>query len=141
MSLYIHTFTFLILVKFSGCAQWSFCNFIFIEFQSLSKSLVYFSWLMKMSSLSCLIWRPRKKLNSPILFISNSLGIHLENSFRKKVEIYKQMVHLEAKKMAKKEESFLHQMIWRTQEENKKDLLLFHTLSSLGFTFVFAFHT
>ena len=43
------------------------------------RSLIYFAWLMKVPSFSCLIWSPRKKLSSPIMLISNSLCIHLEN--------------------------------------------------------------
>ena len=46
----------------------------------LGRSLIYFSWLMKVPSFSCLIWSPRKKLSSPIMLISNSLCMHLENS-------------------------------------------------------------
>ena len=44
----------------------------------LRRSLIYFVWLMKVPFFSCL--SPRKKLSSPIMLISNSLCVHLENS-------------------------------------------------------------
>ena len=42
-----------------------------------SISLVYLVLLMKVPSLSCLIWNPRKKVNSPIIDISNLFVIIL----------------------------------------------------------------
>jgi len=47
----------------------------------LSSSSAYFVWLIKMLSRVCFIWRPRKKLSSPMRDTSNSPNINLENSW------------------------------------------------------------
>jgi hypothetical protein len=39
----------------------------------LTMSLVYLAWCTNVPSLDCLIWRPRKNYNSPIMLIENSL--------------------------------------------------------------------
>ena len=76
----VNGFTFLILIKLDGWAHWSLHCLGFLYVVLLRRSLIYFAWLMKVPFFSCLIWSPRKKLSSLIMFISNSLCMHLENS-------------------------------------------------------------
>jgi hypothetical protein len=44
-----------------------------------TKSLVYFTWCTNVPSFDCLIWRPRKNYNSPIMLISNFLLMSFVN--------------------------------------------------------------
>ena len=43
-------------------------------------------------SFSCLIWSPRKKLSSPIMLISNSLCMQLENSSQRETLVAQKMM-------------------------------------------------
>jgi hypothetical protein len=52
----------------------------------LTMSLVYLTWCMNVPSFDCLFWRPRKKCNSPLMLISNSLLMSSANLATKELD-------------------------------------------------------
>src|ERR1700732_204993 len=88
MHLYLDISTFLPLSSFSnltarliGVLQ----SFASDMSKCLSSSLTYFDWDMKFPPSNCSICNPRKNLSSPIILISNSCCIRVDNSLQREV--------------------------------------------------------
>lgn len=69
-----------ILIKLESSAYRYLGVFSIFQYKFLDELNLYLDWLIKFSSFDCLIWRPRKKFNSPIMLILNSLPMREANS-------------------------------------------------------------